>query len=343
MTQLIKYFLETFWKSLFSRRQLILENLALRHQLLVYQRNHTKLRLNNNDRTVWVLLSKFLNNWKDVLVIVKPKTVIAWHRKGFKFYWTWKCRKKGYGRSKTDQYIIEQIRNISRTNPFWGAPRIHGELIKIGFEVSESTVQRYMIKPKKPPSQPWRTFLDNHVKNMISVDFMIVTTITFKLLYVFIVLSHDRRRIIHFNVTDSPTASWTGQQIVQAFPFESAPKYMIRDRDNIYGEKFTSKVDALNINEVLIAPRSPWQNPYVERVIGTIRRDCLNHIIILHERHLKRVLKEYIDQYYHTCRTHLSLDKDCPEYREIEPLELGNVKSEPILGGLHHRYYRKAA
>ena len=225
--------------------------------------------------------------------------------------------RRAQGRNKIDREIIKLIKQMSIANPFQGAPRIHGELLKIGIEVSESTVLRYMVKPKKPPSPTWRTFLDNHVKNMISVDFMIVPTITFKLLYVFIILSHGRRRIILFNVTDSPTASRTGQQIVEAFPFESAQKYMIRDRDNIYGENFKKKVDALNINEVLIALRSPWQNPYVERVIGTIRRDCLDQNFVLNKRHLKRILKEYIDKYYHPCRTHLSLDIDCPEYREV--------------------------
>ena len=340
MNQIIKLLLETLRKSIFSKQQLVIENLALRHQLIVYQRNAKKLKLHNHDRAVWVLLSKFLKNWKDVLVIVKPKTVIKWHRKGFRLYWRWKSRLKTNGRNRTDPYIVKQIKNISQANPLWGAPRIHGELLKIGIKVSESTVQRYMIKSKKPPSQTWRTFLENHVKNLISVDFMIVPTITFKLLYVFIILSHGRRKIIHFNVTDSPTASWTGQQIIEAFPFETAPKYMIRDRDKIYGEKFRSKVDALNINEVLIAPRSPWQNPYVERVIGSIRRDCLDHIIVLNERHLKSILSEYIEKYYHPFRTHLSLGKDCPEYREVEPMELGEIKSESIFGGLHYWYYR---
>ena len=310
---------------------------------MVYQRNAKKLKLHNHDRAVWVLLSKFLKNWKDVLVIVKPKTVIKWHRKGFKLFWRWKSRNERIGRKGIDPYIIKQIKEMSKENPLGGAPRIHGELLKIGIEVSESTVQRYMVKHKKPPSQTWRTFLENHVKDLISVDFMFVPTITFKLLYVFIILSHGRRKIIHFNVTDSPTASWTGQQIVEAFPFDSAPKYMIRDRDGIYGSEFRRKVNALNINEVLIAPRSPWQNPYVERVIGTIRRDCLDHFIVLNERHLKRILDEYIDKYYHPYRTHLSLGKDCPECREVELPELGEIKSEPILGGLHHRYYRKAA
>ena len=327
MTNLIKLLLRTFRISLFSKQQLVLENLALGHQLMVYQRNQKKLKLNNHDRAIWALLSKFLKNWKDVLVIVKSKTVIKWHRKGFKLYWRWKSRNKRIGRNRTDPYIIKLIKHMSKENPLWGAPRIHGELLKLGIEVSETTVQRYMVKHRKPPSQTWRTFLDNHVKDLISVDFMIVPTITFKLIYVFIILFHGRRKKIHFNVTDSPTAAWTGQQIVEAFPFDSAPKYMIRDRDGIYGSEFRRKVDALNINEIQIALRSPWQNPYVERVIGTIRRDCHDHIIVLNERHLKRILNEYIEKYYHPCRTHLSLNKDCPEYREVETPELGSQRT----------------
>ena len=249
MTQLIKLFLVTLKKSLFSREQLVLENIALRHQLQVYKRNSKRLKRDNHDRAVWVLLSKFLKDWKDILVIVKPKTVIRWHRIGFKLYWRWKSRLKTNGRNRTDPYIVKQIKNISQANPLWGAPRIHGELLKIGINVSESTVQRYMAKSENPPSQTWRTFLDNHVKCLISIDFMIVPTITFRLLHVFIILSHSRRRIIHFNVTDSPTASWSGQQMIEAFPFESAPKYMIRDRDKIYGNEFRRKVHALMFSD----------------------------------------------------------------------------------------------
>ena len=238
--------------------------------------------------------------------------------------------------------IRDLIRTMSRDNPFWGAPRIHGELLKLGIEISQGTVSKYMVHHRKPPSQSWRTFLRNHAKDIVSVDFLTVPTATFRVLYVFIILSNVRRRIVHFNVTDSPTAFWIGQQVVEAFPWDSAPRYMIRDRDKKYGDEFNQRVIALDIKQVLIAARSPWQNPYVERVIGSIRRDCLDHTIIFNERHLKRVLTEYM-HYYNKYRTHLGLEKDCPEPRAIEHPDSGVLKSVSMVGGLHHRYYRQAA
>ena len=216
------------------------------------------------------------------------------------------------------------------TNPLWGAPRIHGELLKLGIDVGQTTVSKYMVKPEHRPSQSWQTFLTNHAKDIVSIDFFTVPTATFKVLYVFLVLDNARRKIIHFNVTTNPTAAWTGQQIAEAFPWETAPRYLIRDRDGIYGFDFTRRVSSMGIKQIRTARRSPWQNPYVERVI------------IFDERHLKRVLKEYLG-YYHRSRTHLGLDKDCPELRGVELPEIGPVKSEPVLGGLHHRYFRHAA
>jgi len=231
---------------------------------------------------------------------------------------------------------------MSRANPLWGAPRIHGELLKLGIEVSQTTVSKYMIRHRKPPSQTWRTFLKNHAQDIVSVDFFTVPTATFRVLFVFLVLSNQRRRIVHFNVTDSPSAVWTGQQIVEAFPWDTAPRYMLRDRDGKYGEDFIRRVESMGIKEVLITARSPWQNPYVERVVGSIRRECLDHAIIFNERHLRRVLREYF-KYYHGSRTHLGLEKDCPRPRSIENPDLGSVQSEPMVGGLHHRYFRQAA
>lgn len=215
--------------------------------------------------------------------------------------------------------------------------------MRLGIEVSEATVSRYMVKRKKPPSQTWRTFLDNHVKDLASIDFLVVPTVNFKLLYVLVVMLHERRRIVHFNVTDSPTAAWTGQQIIQAFPYDTAPKYLIRDNDKIYGFDFKEKVKACGITPIRTAYRSPWQNAYCERVIGTLRRDCLDHIIVFSRRQLMRVLREYVDFYYNTERTHLSLDKDAPEPRDVQSPESGRIVEIPILGGLHHRYFRKAA
>jgi transposase InsO family protein len=219
---------------------------------------------------------------------------------------------------------------------------VHGELLKLGINVSQPTVAKYMVRHRKPPSQTWRTFLANHVHNLVSVDFFTVPTVTFQVLFVLIVLAHDRRRVIHFNVTEQPTAAWTAQQIVEAFPWDTAPRYLLRDRDGIYGDYFCRRVDGMDIREVPIAPRSPWQNPFVERMIGSIRRECLDHMIVLNEQHLRRIIAAYL-RYYHAARTHLSLDKDAPEGRRTQPPDAGKVVAMPHLVGLHHEYVRLAA
>ena len=212
----------------------------------------------------------------------------------------------------------------------------------LGFELGEATVSRYMPLRRKPPSQTWRAFLRNHTQYLDSIDFFVVPTATFRVLYVFVVLEHERRRIVHFNVTEGPSAQWTGQQLVNAFPYDSAPKYVIRDRDKIYGADFVCRVRALGIEQVLTAPRSPWQNPYCERVIGTLRRDCLDHVIVVGEQHLRRILRKYLE-YYHGSRTHLALGKDTPDLRQRESADGGKVIALPMVGGLHHRYTRRAA
>jgi transposase InsO family protein len=227
-------------------------------------------------------------------------------------------------------------------NPTWGAPRIHGELLKLGFEVAEATVSRTMPRRRKPPSQSSRTFLQNHTKDLVSIDFFVVPTAMFRVLYVFLVLEHERRRILHLSVTEGPSAPWTGQQWVNAFPYDSEPKYLIRERDKVYGSAFVRRVRAMGIEQVLTAPRSPWQNPCCERVIGTLRRECLDHVIVVREQHLRRILRKYL-QYYHSSRTHLALGKDAPEPHRRESIEGGKVIAVPIVGGLHHRYTRCAA
>jgi len=215
-------------------------------------------------------------------------------------------------------------------------------LLNLGITVSQATVSKYMICHYKPPSQTWRTFLKNHAKDIVSIDFFTVPTATFRVLFVFLFMSNDRRNVIHFNVTESPTAAWTGQQIVEAFPWDTAPKYLLRYRDGKFGDKFNRRVESMGIEQVLIAARSPWQNPYVERLLGSIRRECLDHVIVFNDKHLRRVLKQYF-RYYHEYRTHLGLEKECPNIRPIEAPELGLIRSEPMVGGLHHRYFRQAA
>ncbi|MCP4610353.1 MAG: transposase [Planctomycetes bacterium] len=324
-----------------SRRNLILENLALRQQLTVQQRTIKRSKLKRKDRIFWAWLSRIWPQWKSTLIVVKPETVIKWHRRGFKLYWRWKSRSSKVGRPRISKEIRDLIRQMSQENSTWGAPRIQSELKLLGYEVADSTVAKYMVKQKKPPSQTWRSFLKNHVKQIAAVDFFTVPTVKFQILYCFIVLRHHRRRIIHFNITMHPTARWTAQQITEAFPYDTVPRYLIRDRDGIYGDFFQLRVKNMDIEEVRIAPKSPWQNPYCERVIGSIRRECLDHSIILSEDHLYRILKDYMD-YYNNCRTHLSLDRNSPFLRDIELPSKGKVISIPQVGGLHHVYKRVA-
>ena len=324
-----------------KRADLVAENLALRQQLVVLHRRTKRPRLKTKDRVFWLWLARSWDGWRESLIVVKPATIVRWHRQGFKYYWAWKSRHKG-GRPAIAPEVRDLIRRMSQANPLWGAPRIHGELLKLGINLSQTTVAKYMIRRPRPPSPSWRAFLDNHLEDLVSIDFFTVPTVTFHILFVFLVLSHDRRRILHSNVTEHPTAEWTGQQLIEAFPWDGAPRYLIRDRDGIYGRDFTRLVNALGIKQVLIAPRSPWQNPYVERVIGSIRRECLDHVVVFNENHLRRVLRGYL-RYYHASRTHLSLGKDAPEPREVESPELGKIIEFPEVGGLHHRYARRAA
>ncbi len=323
-----------------SRHALVLENIALRQQLHVFRRSSKVLRLTWMDRSFWILLSRLWTGWRGALVIVKPETVINWHRKGFRPSWRWKSRKPG--RPRVPKETRDLIRRMSSENPMWGAPRIHGELLKLGIEVSEPTVAKYVTRFCRLPSQTWNTFLRNHMRDTVSIDFFTVPTATFRILYVLVVLSHDRRQIVHFNVTDSPTALWTGRQLTQAFPWDSAPKYLVRDNDGIYGLEFRRAVKNLGTKEIKIAAKSPWQNPYVERVIGSIRRECLDHMIIFNENHLRWVLRRYF-RYYSESRTHLGIGEDCPVHRYVQPPEMGEIVSIPEVGGLHHQYSRVAA
>jgi len=326
-----------------SRATLQLENLALRHQIGVLQRSAAKRpKLTSGDRLLWICLSRLWRDWRSALAIVKPETVIAWHRAGFRLFWTWKVRHGQPGRPVISREVRDLIRKMCRENPSWGAPRIHGELLKLGIDIGETSVSKYLVRCRKPPSQTWRTFLENHAQQLVSIDFFTVPTIRFRVLYVFLVLAHDRRRILHFNVTAHPTAEWTGQQLREAFPFDQLPRYLLRDRDAIFGIAFREQVRDMGIHEVRCTPRSPWQRAYVERVIGSIRRECLDHVLVFHETSLRRILRSYF-AYYHRSRTHLSLGKDSPEPRAIQPPEMGSVVAVPQVGGLHHRYERRAA
>ena len=271
---MITLVLSGLFRGVRTQRALVLENLALRHQLIVLRRSTPRPRLRPSNRLFWVLLSRLWHGWAEAVAIVQPETVIRWHRTGFKLLWTWKSRQRGPGRPAVAPELRALIRRMAEANPLWGAPRIHGELRKLGLQISQATVSKYLVRRRTPPSQTWRTFLANHVGTLISVDFFVVPTVLFKVLFVFVVLAHDRRRVVHVNVTDSPTAQWAAQQLVEAFPWDTAPRYLLRDRDAVYGVVFSSRVQALGIREVKTAPRSPWQNPYVERLIGTLRHEC---------------------------------------------------------------------
>jgi putative transposase len=317
------------------------ENFALRQQLAVFKRQHKRPRLNSMDRFFWVGLSQLWSGWRGALILVQPDTVVRWQRERFRRFWGHlsKAKTRRRGRPSTAKEIRQLILQIAVANPLWRAPRIHGELKMLGIKVSERTVSRILRGQPRPPSQTWKTFLKNHVGEIVSVDFFTVPTVTLHVLYVFVVLEHRRREVLHFNVTDHPTAEWASQQLMEAFAYRDAPRYLIRDRDSIYQGDSQRRVRSLRISEVVTAPQSPWQNPYAERLIGSIRRECLNHFVVLNARHLKRILRSYFD-YYHQSRTHLGLGKECPVARPV--METGRIIEIPQLGGLHHRYARLA-
>ena len=292
MTKWPSIFLRAFVSAFLTRRDLVFENLLLRQQLAVLTSKRVRPQLTQADRVFWVFASKAWSQWKDVLRIVQPETVVRWHRNGFRRFWERRCRKRG--RPAIDPEVRSLIRRMCKANPLWGAPRIHGELLKLGIKISEATVSKYMIRGSKPPSQSWRTFLDNHATDIIAIDFFTVPTATFRVLFVLVALSHDRRKIVHTNVTAHPTAEWTARQVLEAVGTDDSANYLLRDNDAIYGKLFRRKVAALGLEEVKTARCSLWQNPDVERVIGSIRRECLDHTIVVGERHLRRVIGSYV-------------------------------------------------
>jgi transposase InsO family protein len=320
-----------------SRLRLEAENAVLRHQLIVLRRRpRGRVRLTNHDRWFFIQLYRWFPAILQVLTIIRPETLVRWHRAGFRCYWRWKSRPRG-GRPQIETELRVLIRRMSVENPLWGAPRIHGELLKLGFEVAQSSVAKYMVKRRGPPSQGWRTFLRSHAPDIAAMDLFVVPTIGFKPLYAFVIVRLDRRDLAWINVTAHPTAEWVARQITEAFPWNEAPRYMIRDRDCIYGAVVTRRLRAMGIRDKPIAPASPWQNGFVERLIGSIRRECVAHIIVLGEAHPRRILKSYA-RYYNATRTHLALDKDAPVSRPVQ--RTGVVSSLAILGGLHHHYLR---
>ena len=320
-----------------SRAALEAEILVLRHQLNILRRKSPKrVALSSIDRLVLVGLYRLAPGVLDALKIIRPETLIRWHRAGFRAYWRWKSRPRG-GRPMTPADIRRLIREMSVANPLWGAPRIHGELLKLGIDVGQTTVAKYMARRRMPPSQGWKTFLCNHADGIASMDLFLVPTISFRLLYGFLILRHSRRELLWLGVTAHPSAEWIARQLTEAYGWQPAPRYIIRDRDRVYGDVFTRRLRAMGIRDRPIAPRSPWQNGCAERLIGSIRRDCLDHVVVLSERHLRHLLKSY-QKYYNEARTHLSLQKDAPIPRAIQTV--GQTLAVSILGGLHHQYIR---
>src|ERR1700726_336735 len=320
-----------------SKLRLEAENAVLRDQLNVLRRRlPARGRLTNHDRGFLIQLYRWFPSILQVLTIIRPETLVRWHRAGFRCYWRWKSRSLG-GRPQIDPELRALIRRMSVENSLWGAPRIHGELLKLGFEVAQSSVAKYMVKRRGPPSQGWRTFLRNHAPDIAAMDLFVVPTLGFDLFYAFVIVRLDRRDLVWINVTANPTAEWVARQITEAFPWDEAPRYLIRDRDRIYGSVVTRRLRAMGIRDKPTTPASPWQNAFAERLIGSIRRECLDHIVVFGEMHLRRVLRSYA-HYYNSIRTHRSLNKDAPVTRQIQ--RIGSIKSHAILGGLHHRYVR---
>jgi transposase InsO family protein len=319
-----------------SRARLEAENLVLRQQLLVLNRRlPTRLRLRNIDRLILVWLYRLYPSLLDAIIIVKPETLLRWHRRGFRAYWRWNLGGVGEGRGSIAN--SGHYRRMSKDNPTWGAPRIHGELLMLGIDVSESTVGRYMIRIGRPRSQGWKTFLRNHAAGIAAIDLFVVRTISLKLLYGLVIFGHARRRLLRIAVTSNPTAEWIAGQVTEAFPWNEAPKHLLRDRDHAFGTAYTRRIRAMGIRDHPVAARSPWQNGHVERLIGSIRRECLDHLVVSDEGHLRRVLKTHAS-YYNQVRTHLALSKDAPTFRRS--YRIGSIVALPILGGLHHQYVR---
>jgi transposase InsO family protein len=337
MIALLCFVLATLAAPFKSKSRLEAENAALRHQLIVLQRKlHGRVRLTNIDRWFFIQLYRWFPSILKVLTIIRPETLVRWHRAGFRSYWRWKSRSRG-GRPRIETDLRVLIRRMSVENPLWGAPRIHGELLKLGFEVAQSSVAKYMVKRHGPSSQGWRTFLGNHAPDIAAMDLFVVPTIGFDLLYAFVIIRLDRRDLVWINVTANPTAEWIARQLIEAFPWNEAPHYLIRDRDRIYGSIVMRRLRTMGIRDKPTAPASPWQNSFAERLIGSIRRECVDHFVIFGEVHLRRILQAYA-HYYNSIRPHRSLGKDAPVSRPVQ--RTGSISSHAILGGLHHHYVR---
>jgi transposase InsO family protein len=318
-------------------RRVEAEILVLRQQIIVLRRGRPgRMAFLTIDRMVLGWICQLFPKTREALAIVRPDTVVRWHRAGFQHYWRWKSRPR-WGRPAVPAEIRQLIRGMSLANPLWGAPRIHGELVKLGIDIGQTSVAKYMAPRRGPPSQGWKTFLHNHADGIAAIDLFVVPTLSFRLLYGLLIMGHGRRQILWLGVTAHPTAEWIANQLTAACGWEQVPRYLIRDRDACYGSIFVRRIRSLGIRDHPTSARSPWQNGYAERLIGSIRRECLDHIVVTGEQHLRHILARYMD-YYNAVRTHLSLGKDAPNGRAIQ--RHGRIKAQSMLGGLHHQYVR---
>jgi transposase InsO family protein len=341
MARLVLLLLEVVRALMRPRSDLVLENLALRQQLAVMVRSGRRPRITIADRWFWVMLRRCWSHWAEVLVFVKPETVVSWHRRNFRRYWTWLSQRGRRGRPAIKTNLRALIRRMAMENPTWGAPRIHGELLMLGFNISERTVSGNLPRQRPQPDAVarWIAFLRNHRDAIGGMDFFVVPTVTFRVVYAWFAIDHGRRRIQHFDVTDQPTAPWVIQKLRETFGFNIVPRHLIFDRDSTFSVEVVSTLKSFGIKPTRTAYRSPWQNGVAERWIGSVRRELLDHVVVFNERHLRRLLRDYI-AYYHDDRTHLGLDKQTPARRHPgeQRGQLGTVVALPRLGGLHHRY-----
>jgi putative transposase len=343
MFRILRLFVTTIFRCLHTHGTLLLENLDLRQQLAVLKRKQPRPRLRAFDKIFWVLARRFWSGWKRDLIVVSPETVVGWHRAGFRLYWRAISRaRRAVGRNRISKEVRDLIFRMVAENATWGAPRVHGELLMLGFDVSERTISRWIRRAPRDPelAKRWLAFLKNHREAIAAMDFFTVPTVTFHLLYCFFVIGHDRRQILHFNVTRHPTSTWVIQQLREAFPYEVGPRFLIFDRDSKFSCEVAAAVRSLNVRPIRTSIESPWQNGVAERWVESCRQDLCDHVIAVNETHLKRLLTEYV-HYYHQDRTHLGPGKQTPGNRRRSEGR-GHVIAFPRLGGLHHRYERAA-
>ena len=320
-----------------AQTTLAAENALLRHQIDVLRRSVKRPRLYPGDRLLWVIIRRVWPRWKECLVIVRPGTVVRWHRAGFRLFWRWKSRG---GRPGTPGHVRALVHRMAAENPLWGTPRIQAELVLLGHRLARATISKY-VGYRPPPSPTWRAFIRNHMHRTAAIDFFTAPTLTGRVLYCLIVLAHHRRHVLHFNVSAHPTAAWVVRQLLEAFPFDSAPRFLIHDNDSIFGEHVSRCLRSMHVGEIFTSLGAPWQNAYAERFIGTLCRECLDHVIVLGEGHLLRLVGDFLG-YYHGTRPHQGLGRDSPDRRPPEPPGDGVIIAEPMVGGLHHRYRRAA-